>query len=287
MKYFLLFIRLYNRKRKSQVGDFTITITEQEDEIMSQKQLFINEQTYSAPNILIADMGGSEKNSGKALAKMLSCEEINVCLDISTDRIFSEEPKNGWHMVIIRDGGIEAPAFGEITKLHNASNIPIMTVSDNCTEIYRIMALDKGADICMDAEDFGTFEFKARLVTMLRRHLHIPSVSLPVSVNTADTLRNGTIILDRRSREVFKNGSRIKLTAIEYGIIEYLMENCGDVCTIDDIYRQVWHENPYSVKKTVVEHIRRIRTKIESDPHNPKYIKAVFGVGYRMERAAG
>lgn len=254
---------------------------------MSSKQLFINEQTYNAPNILIAEMGGSDKNNGTELAKMLSSEEINVCLAKSTDLIFTEKPKNGWHMVIIRDGGIEAPAFTEISELRKALSLPIMTVSDNCTEIYRIMALHNGADICMDADGFGTYEFKARLVSMLRRQLHIPHVSLPVSVDTGDTLRNGTIILDRRSREVYKNGSRIRLTAIEYGIIEYLMENCGDVCTIDDIYRQVWHENPYSVKKTVVEHIRRIRTKIESDPHNPKYIKAVFGVGYRMERAAG
>ena len=64
------------------------------------------------------------------------------------------------------------------------------------------------------------------------------------------------------------------------------MRKQGSECRSDDIYRRVWRENPYSVRKTVVEHIRRIRSKIEPDPHNPSYIKVVFGVGYKMERAA-
>ena len=96
---------------------------------------------------------------------------------------------------------------------------------------------------------------------MLRRYLGESAESRSfLAAGGTDTLVNGAISVDRRRREVFSGGNPVKLTAIEYGIVEYLMENCGDVCTVDDIYRRVWRENPYSVRKTVVEHIRRIRS---------------------------
>lgn len=240
------------------------------------------------PNVIISDVCGSGSFSGDELARLLAREEINVCrADDGVHKLRELCPTGSWHMMVIRDGGINAPAFDMIEKIRSFSDIPLLTVSDNCSEIYRIMALSKGADICMSTDDgLEVFEFKARVVSMLRRHLKIDERSFEPSFVGGDKLTNGDLTIDRRRREVFSKGVKIRMTAIEYGIVEFLMENCGDVCTVEDIYRRVWQENPYSVKKTVVEHIRRIRSKIEPDPHNPCYIKVVFGIGYKMERAS-
>lgn len=233
---------------------------------------------YSRPNVIIAD---SRDNTDSRLSELLLREEINVMsVKSGSKALASVSP----HMMIIRDSGIVCPAFEEIERVRSMSDIPILTVSDGCTEIYRIMALSKGADACMSTDEFSVFEFKARVVSMLRRYLKRDFIYMPPRFS-GETITNGGLTLDRRRRELYSSGVQVRMTSIEYGIMEYLMENCGSVCAINDIYRRVWREKPYSVRKTVVEHIRRIRCKIEPDPHNPKYIKVVFGVGYKMERA--
>ncbi len=246
-------------------------------------------RTENRPNIIISDIRkapGDEKND---LARLLAREEINVCCTDSEAEILSGICSGeDRHMVIIRDGGLAAPAFDIIESIRKFSDIPLLTVSDDCSEIYRIMALSKGADACMSAGDmhhFESFEFKARVVSMLRRYVGMNPGTPIKKPLLGDTLINGELTVDRRRREVYSGGVRIRMTSIEYGIIEYLMENCGDVCTVEDIYRRVWQDTPYCVRKTVVEHIRRIRSKIEPDPHNPCYIKVVFGIGYKMEKA--
>lgn len=245
------------------------------------------------PNIIISDIRSDQSSSGDDIAKLLLREELNVSrAEDGAAMLKTLCPCGSWHMVIIRDGGLERPAFDMIEKIRSFSDVPVLTVSDDCSEIYRIMALSKGADHCMSAAegsaDFPAFEFKARVVSMLRRHLSVAEKKNNIgSIVQGDRLINGDLTIDRRRREVFSKGVRIRMTSIEYGIMEYLMENCGDVCTVENIYRRVWQDTPYSVRKTVVEHIRRIRSKIEPDPHNPCYIKVVFGIGYKMEKAAG
>lgn len=242
------------------------------------------------PNIIITYPDGADSSAAEKISGLLKREEINVYTEPRAWEALTGPCINGaWHMVIITGTSILRSGFDIIEKIRSFSDIPVMTVSENPDEIYKIMALSKGADICMDMTGgSGEFELKARIVTMLRRELYSP-VSVPCSYASecVDILVNGDICIDRKRREFFSNGRKVRLTAIEYGIVEYLMENCGDVCTVDDIYRSVWNENPYSVRKTVVEHIRRIRSKIEPDPKNPSYIKVVFGVGYKMERVAG
>ncbi len=242
--------------------------------------------TQSRPNIIISDTRDLNASSCGELSKILMREEINVCTaDNAAGRLRELCPNGSWHMVVIHDGGLSSPAFAMVEKIRRFSDVPVLMISDDCSEIYKIMALSKGADACMNGgKDFCVYEFKARVVAMLRRYLGINEGCITIH-ESRDTLTNGGLTIDRRRREVFSEGIRVRMTAIEYGIVEYLMENCGDVCTVDDIYRRVWNENPYSVRKTVVEHIRRIRSKIEPDPHNPCYIKVVFGVGYKMERA--
>lgn len=235
----------------------------------------------SRPNVLIAYRGEDKENAYR-LAGLLTREEINT--EVTADCVSAVKTpcaRGERHLIILRDN---CGSFGYMETLRRLTNVPILTVSDNCDEIYRTLALSKGADMCIDAGETGSFEFKARVIALLRRSIGAPS-TVEYIPEPGDILKNGSICIDRRRREIYSGGVPVRMTAIEYGIVEYLMENCGRVCTVDDIYRRVWNETPYSVRKTVVEHIRRIRCKIEPDPHNPSYIKVVFGVGYKMEKA--
>ena len=219
------------------------------------------------PNILVYD---NRQKKDRQIQNLLIREEMNVA---DTDLpVYSTDNA---HLLIIRDGGIDRPAFGILERVRSFSDIPVMMIPDTTSEMYAVMALSKGADMCME---WGSdFEFRARVTALLRRRLYTPAAP--------QRLSNGVISIDRRTRKVYSEGSHIRMTAIEYGILEYLLANLGDACSIDDIYRSVWHEQPYKVRKTSVEHIRRIRAKIEPDPHNPSYIKAVSGIGYKMEYA--
>ena len=183
-------------------------------------------------------------------------------------------------MLIIRDTDITSPCLKLLERVRAVSDIPVMMLCDKGDEMYTVMALRKGADQVMSADSFAAYEFKARIVAMLRR-LQGSSAAR----NTSELLSNGSITIDRRTRQVYKNGKAVRLTVIEYGIVKYLAENCGNVCSISDIYSNVWKEEAYDVKKILVEHIRRIRCKLEEDPHNPRYIKVVSGMGYKMEIA--
>lgn len=218
-----------------------------------------------------------ETGSGARLQSFLKSGSILSKSSSSLPQSFE-----GISMAIICDGGILAPGFAEIESIRSSSDIPIMTVSHSCDEIYRTVALDKGADICLSADSLGRNEFTARTAAMLRRYFY----SLPAAEAVPDTIVNGSLEVDRKRREFFAHGREVKLTSTQFGIVEYLMENCGQVCSVEDIYRSVWQEAPYGVHRTVVDHIRRIRGKIEPDPHNPQYIKAVFGMGYKMERSS-
>ena len=100
-------------------------------------------------------------------------------------------------------------------------------------------------------------------------------------------LRNGGLSLDRSARQFYADGEPVKLTATEYKIAELLMENAGRVFSAEEIYSKVWNEASYSVENTVMVHIRHIREKIEIDPGNPRYLKVVWGIGYKIEKIPG
>jgi len=97
-------------------------------------------------------------------------------------------------------------------------------------------------------------------------------------------LKNGGLELDTEAKELRVDGELVKLTATEYGIVLFLMKNAGKVFSIDQIYENVWKEPAYSSENTVAVHIRRIREKIEINPKEPKYLKVVWGIGYKMEK---
>ncbi len=240
--------------------------------------MYIDNKFFIRPHILLCDLteGGAAETEEK-----LSREDA-VIYRMGREMEFTLKNRiiSGIDMIIIRDGGYENNGFYLLEELRLFSDIPAAVVSDDGGEMYCVMALAKGADICVGS-NMPSFEFRARLQSLLRRYL---GTSERIQMIRDSTIVNGEIVVDRVARAVYFRNRYIHLTAIEYGIVAYLMQRIGTVCSIEEIYSRVWNSSPIAVKKTVAEYIRRIRRKIEPDPENPVYIKAVFGTGYIMER---
>ncbi|MGE5678162.1 MAG: response regulator transcription factor [Pseudomonadota bacterium] len=163
-------------------------------------------------------------------------------------------------------------------KIREEQNIPIIILSAKSEDTDKIAGLNFGADDYV-TKPFNPLELMARVRSQMRRYTALGSMPQKSSV-----LRTGGMELDTEAKELRVDGEVIRLTATEYGILLFLMENMGRVFSIDQIYERVWNEPSYSAENTVAVHIRRIREKIEINPREPKYLKVVWGIGYKIER---
>lgn len=130
---------------------------------------------------------------------------------------------------------------------------------------------------------FNTLELIARVKSQLRRYTVLGNYGGKNEENNS-IIRSGGLSLNQDTKEVIVDGEVIKLTATELGILKLLLKNQGKVFSIDEIYENVWNEPSYNVENTVAVHIRRIREKIEINPKEPKYLKVVWGIGYKIEK---
>ena len=164
------------------------------------------------------------------------------------------------------------------SKLRKDKNIPIILLSAKSEDTDKIAGLSFGADDYV-TNPFNPLELVARVKSQIRRYTTLGSLE------TKDTiLRSGGLELDTEAKTVSVDGEPVKVTATEYKILEYLMENMGHVLSTNQIYEAVWHEEAFATEKTVTVHIRRIREKIEINPKDPKYIKVVWGIGYKIDK---
>ncbi|MDO4711770.1 MAG: response regulator transcription factor [Peptostreptococcaceae bacterium] len=166
-------------------------------------------------------------------------------------------------------------------KIRESKDIPILVLSARSEDTDKIIGLNLGADDYI-TKPFNPLELIARVRSHLRRYIAMGDRSM----NTApeNELRTGDLVLDLDTKEAHVGGEAVKLTPTEYGILEFLMRNQGKVFSIEQIYETVWNEPSYNSDNTVAVHIRRIREKIEIDPKEPRYLKVVWGIGYKIER---
>ena len=175
---------------------------------------------------------------------------------------------------------IMMPVMDGITatsKIREFSNVPIILLTAKSETEDVVLGLNVGADDYI-TKPFVPVEVMARVRSQLRRY---GMLKTPVPQN--DNLVVGSIELNNREKIVTVDGEPVSLTPIEYAILKLLMENAGKVYASKDIYRIVWNEEPLGNEGAVSVHIRHVREKIEIDPGNPRYIKVVWGQGYKME----
>ena len=161
-------------------------------------------------------------------------------------------------------------------KIRENSSIPIIMLSAKSEDTDKILGLNIGADDYV-TKPFNPVELQARVKSQLRRYMQLGGGSVRKEVLTM-----GGIELDDRTKEVTLDGDKVALTRTEYDILKLLMENPGKVFSPTQIYTQVWKDNPYGAENTVAVHIRHLREKIEYNPAEPRYLKAVWGRGYKM-----
>ena len=160
--------------------------------------------------------------------------------------------------------------------------IPIIILSAKSEDADKIIGLNIGADDYM-TKPFHPLELLARVKSQLRRYTELGSI---VS-KKQDVYQTGGLCVDNERREVTVDGEAVKLTPIEYNILLLLIQNAGRVFSIEQIYQQIWNERAVAADNTVAVHIRHIREKIEINPKEPRYLKVVWGVGYKLEAEKG
>lgn len=189
--------------------------------------------------------------------------------------------KETLHLAIV---DIMMPKMDGITmviKLRENHEFPIIMLTAKSEEMDKIMGLNIGADDYV-TKPFNPMELLARVNSQLRRY----SKYLRVINNLEENINSfviGGLDLNTDTKEVTIDGEEVKLTPIEFKILELLMKNCGKVFSAESIYEHVWNEQAINTD-TVMVHVRNIREKIEIDRKNPKYLKVVWGVGYKVEK---
>ena len=165
-------------------------------------------------------------------------------------------------------------------KVRETSSIPIIILSAKSEDTDKILGLNIGADDYI-TKPFNPLELVARVKSHMRRYTQLGNLSQ----QSTDTIyRCGGLQINDDTKEVYVDDEQIKLTPIEYNILLLLVKNAGKVFSIDEIYEQIWNEEAIGADNTVAVHIRHIREKIEINPREPRYLKVVWGVGYKIEK---
>ena len=160
------------------------------------------------------------------------------------------------------------------------SGIPIIILSAKSQDTDKIMGLNYGADDYI-TKPFSPLELVARVNSQLRRYTSLGTITQPKE--QSNVFCSGGLVIDDDKKEVSVNGESVRLTRIEYNILLLLLQNKGKVFSIDQIYEKIWNEEAFCADNTVTVHIRHIREKIEIDPKTPKYLKVMWGIGYKVE----
>jgi len=172
-------------------------------------------------------------------------------------------------------------------KIREDKNIPIILLSAKSEDMDKVLGLNIGADDYI-TKPFNPLELTARVRSHLRRYINLGNVSdinlSPAVEDKMIILRSGGLELNQETKAVTLDGDEVKITPIEYKILELLLSNQGRVFSSHELYERIWEEDAYNCEKTVAVHIRRIRQKIEIDSKNPKYLKVVWGIGYKIEK---
>lgn len=227
-------------------------------------------------NILVAE---DEKEINDAIEIYLKNQNYNVLKAYNGEEALETFKKEEIHLVLMDVMMPKLDGIGAIMRIRENSNVPIIILSAKSEDMDKIWGLNIGADDYV-TKPFNPLELLARVNSNLRRYT---SYTTSAVAQKEDTIKIGGIELNDNNKEVLVDGNPVKITPLEYKILHLLMSNANRVFSIEEIYERVWQEPAYSAD-TVTVHIRRIREKIEINPKEPKYLKVVWGIGYKFEK---
>ena len=228
-------------------------------------------------NILVCD---DDKEIVKAIEIYLVKENYNVLKAYDGEECLKILKENTIHLIILdimmpKKDGIET-----IEEIRKEKSIPVIMLSAKSEDEDKIKGLNLGADDYV-TKPFNPLELIARVNSCIRRYTKLGSA---VNEGNKNIYTSGELIIDDDLKKVTVDGKEVKLTPTEYNILKFLTKNKGKVYSIEQIYENVWEDEAYGAENIIAVHIRHIREKIEINPKEPKYLKVIWGIGYKVEK---
>ena len=225
-------------------------------------------------NILICD---DEQDIVNALKIYLANPDYHLLEAHTGQEALDALERKDIHLVLLDIMMPEMDGITALAKLRQVSNVPVILLTAKSEDTDKILGLNVGADDYI-TKPFNPVELLARVRSQLRRYLQLGGGQVQAS-----TLIIGGICLDDNAKTVTVDGDPVALTPKEYDILRFLMRNAGTVFSPNEIYRRVWEDVPLNAAGAIAVHIRHLREKLEINPSEPRYIKVVWGKGYKME----
>ncbi len=229
-------------------------------------------------NILVCD---DDKEIVKAIEIYLTKEGYNVLKSYNGKQALKILEENIVHLIILDVMMPIMDGMETLNKIRDEKTVPVIMLSAKSEDEDKINGLNLGADDYV-TKPFNPLELIARVNSGIRRYTKLGMVE-----ENNNIYKTGTLIIDDDKKQVTIDGEEIKFTPTEYNILKFLTKNKGTVYSIEDIYKNVWKEECYGVENIIAVHIRHIREKIEINPKEPKYLKVIWGIGYKIEKIEG
>ena len=227
--------------------------------------------------ILVCD---DDKEIVEAIEIYLQQEGFHVLKAYDGEEALEILKNNEVHLLIMDVMMPKLDGIRATLKIRENSSIPIIILSAKTEDSDKILGLNIGADDYVE-KPFNPLELVARVKSQLRRYTQLGNLN---QQGSSQVYKCGGLMINDENKEVTVDGEPIKLTPIEYNILLLLVKNAGKVFSIDQIYEKIWNEDAIGADNTVAVHIRHIREKIEINPKEPRYLKVVWGVGYKIEK---
>ena len=227
-------------------------------------------------NILVCD---DDKEIVDAIDIYLSQEGYHILKAYDGLQAIEIMKKEEVHLILLDIMMPNLDGIRATRKIRETSSVPIIMLSAKSEDVDKILGLNIGADDYI-TKPFNPLELIARVKSQLRRYTTLGNMDQ----KNGNVIQVGSLRLDTDKKELTVDEEAIKLTPIEYKIVELFMNNLGRVFSIDEIYEKVWNEPSFNADNVVAVYIRRIREKIEINPKEPKYLKVVWGIGYKIDK---
>ncbi len=228
--------------------------------------------------ILVVD---DDKEIVIAISKLLELNDFEVFKAYDGVEALDVLSKTEVDLIILDSMMPRLDGMSMLKRLREKNNIPVIVLSAKTEDYDKILGLQLGADDYV-SKPYNPQELVARVNATIRRYMYLGSKNNESSSD--ENYQSGNLIVDTGAKNAIIDGEVIKLTQKEYGILLFLTKNAGQVFSVEQIYENVWNEEAFDVSNTVMVHIRRLRKKIEIDSKNAKYLKVVWGIGYKIEK---